>query len=137
MAGLGRAYAATAQGLGVEFDLVFGPAYKGIPIATAMATALAEHHGQEVGLAYNRKETKDHGEGGQLVGAALEGQRVLLVDDVITAEQIREVLLRPRALSSWLCLRPWIARSAGQRGRVPRCRCSRRNSRFRSGRSSP
>ena len=93
MAGLGRAYAASAQGLGVDFDVVFGPAYKGIPIATAMATALAEHHGQEVGLAYNRKEAKDHGEGGQLVGAALAGQRVLLVDDVITAgTAIREVL---------------------------------------------
>ena len=93
MAGLGRAYAASAQGLGVAFDVVFGPAYKGIPIATAMATALAEHHGQEVGLAYNRKEAKDHGEGGQLVGAALAGQRVLLVDDVITAgTAIREVL---------------------------------------------
>ena len=93
MAGLGRAYAASAQGLGAAFDVVFGPAYKGIPIATAMATALAEHHGQEVGLAYNRKEAKDHGEGGQLVGAALAGQRVLLVDDVITAgTAIREVL---------------------------------------------
>ena len=93
MAGLGQAYAATAVALGTPFDVVFGPAYKGIPIATAMVTALAEHHGRDVGLAYNRKEAKDHGEGGQLVGADLAGQRVLLVDDVITAgTAIREVL---------------------------------------------
>ncbi|CQR22594.1 orotate phosphoribosyltransferase [Yersinia enterocolitica] len=69
---------------GVEFDLLFGPAYKGIPIATTTAVALAEHHNRDVPYCFNRKEAKDHGEGGSLVGSPLEG-RVMLVDDVITA----------------------------------------------------
>jgi orotate phosphoribosyltransferase len=68
----------------VTFDMLFGPAYKGIPLVTLAAAALAEHHGVDVPFAYNRKEAKDHGEGGQVVGATLSG-RVLIVDDVITA----------------------------------------------------
>ena len=69
---------------GIDFDLLFGPAYKGIPIATTTAVALAEHHERDVPYCFNRKEAKDHGEGGSLVGSALQG-RVMLVDDVITA----------------------------------------------------
>lgn len=69
---------------GIEFDLLFGPAYKGIPIATTTAVALAEHHDKDLPYCFNRKEAKDHGEGGSLVGSALQG-RVMLVDDVITA----------------------------------------------------
>ena len=69
---------------GIEFDLLFGPAYKGIPIATTTAVALAEHHDKDLPYCFNRKEAKTHGEGGNLVGSALEG-RVMLVDDVITA----------------------------------------------------
>lgn len=69
---------------GVEFDLLFGPAYKGIPIATTTAVALAEHHERDVPYCFNRKEVKTHGEGGNLVGSPLQG-RVMLVDDVITA----------------------------------------------------
>ena len=69
---------------GIEFDLLFGPAYKGIPIATTTAVALAEHHDRDVPYCFNRKEAKTHGEGGNLVGSALQG-RVMLVDDVITA----------------------------------------------------
>ncbi|ETO49400.1 hypothetical protein L326_0121890 [Yersinia pestis 113] len=69
---------------GVEFDLLFGPAYKGIPIATTTAVALAEHHERDVPYCFNRKEAKTHGEGGNLVGSPLQG-RVMLVDDVITA----------------------------------------------------
>jgi len=80
---LGRAYAQTIIDSGVEFDVLFGPAYKGIPIAVATAVALAEQ-GRCVGVAYNRKEAKDHGEGGLLVGAPVSG-RVLLVDDVLTS----------------------------------------------------
>lgn len=80
---LGEAYADAVVASGLEFDVVFGPAYKGIPIAVATSIALAAR-GVNVGVAYNRKETKDHGEGGQLVGAALEG-RVLLIDDVLTS----------------------------------------------------
>ncbi len=89
---LGTAYAAAANASGIDFDLVFGPAYKGIPLAALTAAALAREHGREVGFAYNRKEAKDHGEGGSLVGAPLAG-RVLIVDDVITAgTAIRESL---------------------------------------------
>ncbi len=69
---------------GVEFDMLFGPAYKGIPLAAAVAIALARRHGRNVPFCYNRKEAKDHGEGGTLVGAALKG-RVLIIDDVISA----------------------------------------------------
>ncbi|HEN3645935.1 TPA: orotate phosphoribosyltransferase [Yersinia enterocolitica] len=84
LAKLGRFYAAALMDCGVEFDLLFGPAYKGIPIATTTAVALAEHHNRDVPYCFNRKEAKDHGEGGSLVGSPLEG-RVMLVDDVITA----------------------------------------------------
>ncbi|MGL4545266.1 MAG: orotate phosphoribosyltransferase, partial [Plesiomonas sp.] len=81
---LGRFYAAALVDSGVEFDLLFGPAYKGIPIATTAAVALAEHHDRDVPYCFNRKEAKTHGEGGNLVGSPLLG-RVMLVDDVITA----------------------------------------------------
>jgi orotate phosphoribosyltransferase len=89
---LGRAYADAAMNSGTRFDMVFGPAYKGIVLAALTAAALAERHGRDVPFAYNRKEAKDHGEGGTLVGAPLKG-RVLIVDDVITAgTAIRESL---------------------------------------------
>ncbi|CNK74502.1 orotate phosphoribosyltransferase [Yersinia alsatica] len=84
LAKLGRFYAAALMDCSVEFDLLFGPAYKGIPIATTTAVALAEHHERDVPYCFNRKEAKDHGEGGSLVGSPLQG-RVMLVDDVITA----------------------------------------------------
>src|SRR5690606_4392431 len=77
---------------GIGFDLVFGPAYKGIPLATALACEYARR-GRDVPVAYNRKEAKAHGEGGTLVGAPLDGRRVLVVDDVITAgTAVREAL---------------------------------------------
>ncbi len=89
---LGQCYAAALLASGVEFDVLFGPAYKGIPLVAATAVALAEHHGRNVPFAFNRKEAKDHGEGGKLVGAPLRG-RVVIVDDVITAgTAIRESL---------------------------------------------
>ncbi len=81
---LGRFYAAAIAESKVKFDMLFGPAYKGIPLVTLAAAALAEHHGVDLPYAYNRKEAKNHGEGGEVVGAALSG-RVLIVDDVITA----------------------------------------------------
>ncbi|MGM3192887.1 orotate phosphoribosyltransferase [Dickeya dadantii subsp. dieffenbachiae] len=81
---LGRFYAEALVDAGVEFDVLFGPAYKGIPIATTTAVALAEHHDRDVPYCFNRKEAKDHGEGGNLVGSPLKG-RIMLVDDVITA----------------------------------------------------
>ncbi len=84
LAHLGRCYAAALVASGVDIDLIFGPAYKGIPLAATTAVALADHHQRDLPYAFNRKEAKDHGEGGSLVGAPLEG-RVLIVDDVITA----------------------------------------------------
>jgi len=92
LAALGRCYAAAAMNSGIGFDLVFGPAYKGIPLAALTAAALAERHDRNCAFTYNRKEAKDHGEGGLLVGAPLRG-RVLIVDDVMTAgTAIRESL---------------------------------------------
>ena len=94
---LGRYYAAAIAESGVEFDMLFGPAYKGIPLATLAAAALAEHHDIDVPYAFNRKEVKAHGEGGSIVGAPLAG-RVLIVDDVITAgtavRESREIITR-------------------------------------------
>ena len=81
---VGRYYAAAISAANVEFDMLFGPAYKGIPLAALTAASLAEQHGVDVPFTYNRKEAKDHGEGGSIVGGPLEG-RVLIVDDVITA----------------------------------------------------
>lgn len=84
LARLGRFYAAALQDSGVSYDVLFGPAYKGIPIATAAAIALYDTYQKDVPYCFNRKEKKDHGEGGNLVGSPLKG-RVMLVDDVITA----------------------------------------------------
>lgn len=81
---LGKFYAQAIVDSGIEFDVLFGPAYKGIPLACTTAIALAEDHGMDVPWCFNRKEAKDHGEGGHLVGAELDG-RVLVIDDVITA----------------------------------------------------
>jgi len=92
LAELGRYYAEAVKAANIEVDIVFGPAYKGIPLAAATAIALADHHQQDLPFCYNRKEAKDHGEGGTLVGAPLKG-RVLIVDDVITAgTAVREVM---------------------------------------------
>ncbi len=84
LAALGRHYAQCIVDADIAFDVLLGPAYKGIPLAAATAVALADHHGRDLPFAYNRKEAKDHGEGGALVGAPLQG-RVLVIDDVMTA----------------------------------------------------
>jgi orotate phosphoribosyltransferase len=84
IAALGRAYSDAAVATDLTFDMLFGPAYKGIPLVTAAAAALADRHGLDVPFAFNRKESKAHGEGGLIVGSPLQG-RVLIVDDVITA----------------------------------------------------
>ena len=89
---LGRCYAAAIVRSGIAFDVLFGPAYKGIPLAAATAAALFERHGRNVPYAFNRKEAKDHGEGGSVIGAPLTG-RVLVIDDVVTAgTAVRESL---------------------------------------------
>ena len=92
LAALGRCYAQGIVDSGIDFDVLLGPAYKGIPLAAVTAVALADHHGRDVQFAYNRKEAKSYGEGGVLVGAPLRG-RVLVIDDVITAgTAVREVI---------------------------------------------
>lgn len=92
LAALGRCYAASIVESGIDFDVLFGPAYKGITLAAATAIALSEQHGIDVPYCFNRKEAKAHGEGGTLVGAPLQG-KVLIIDDVITAgTAIREVM---------------------------------------------
>ena len=92
MAELAACYADAIDAAGLTFDLLFGPAYKGIPLATALACEYA-HRGRDLPLAFNRKEAKAHGEGGTLIGAPLAGRNVLIVDDVITAgTAIREAL---------------------------------------------
>lgn len=92
LARLGQFYADAIVNSGIEFDVLFGPAYKGIPLVSAVAIALNEHHGMDKPWVFNRKEAKQHGEGGSLVGAELNG-RVLVIDDVITAgTAIRESL---------------------------------------------
>ena len=92
LAALGRCYASSIVDSGIEFDVLFGPAYKGITLAAATSVALAEHHGIDVPYCFNRKEAKAYGEGGTLVGAPLKG-KVLIIDDVITAgTAIREVM---------------------------------------------
>ena len=92
LAFIGQCYAAAIQQAGLEYDVIFGPAYKGIPLAAATSIALANNFACDKPYCFNRKEAKDHGEGGTIVGAALAG-RVLVVDDVITAgTAIREVM---------------------------------------------
>jgi len=92
LARLGRFYAAALEDSGIEYDVVFGPAYKGIPLSAALTIALSDQYQKDLPYVFNRKEAKTHGEGGNLVGAPLEG-RVLIVDDVITAgTAIREVM---------------------------------------------
>jgi orotate phosphoribosyltransferase len=102
LARLGACYAQAIVDAGTSFDMLFGPAYKGIPLATATAVAFAEQHRRNVPIAYNRKEVKQHGEGGALIGAPLEG-RVLIVDDVITAgTAVRESVSLIRASGATL-----------------------------------
>ncbi len=84
LAQLGQCYAAALVASGLQFDMLFGPAYKGIPLVATTACALASHHGRNLPWAFNRKEAKDHGEAGLIVGSPLHG-RVVIVDDVITA----------------------------------------------------
>ena len=84
LARLGRFYAQAIVASGIRFDVLYGPAYKGIPLAAVTAAALYDHHGIDVPYAFNRKEAKGHGEGGSIVGHALEGD-ILIIDDVITA----------------------------------------------------
>jgi len=85
LAQVGKYYAAALIEAGLKYDVVFGPAYKGIPLASAAAIALSEKHNLDVPYCFNRKEAKDHGEGGVIVGASLDGKAAIMVDDVMTA----------------------------------------------------
>jgi orotate phosphoribosyltransferase len=137
-AALGRLadfYARAILASGVGVDMLFGPAYKGIPLVAAAAIKLAER-GRNLPFAFNRKEVKDHGEGGALIGAPLAG-RVLIVDDVISAgtsvRESVEIIRRAGALRrAWRSR--WIVRNAAK-GRCPRCRKSSGSSVYRSSRS--
>jgi orotate phosphoribosyltransferase len=103
LAVLGDAYASALAGSGLAFDMLYGPAYKGIALAVATAIACARAHGHDVPLAFNRKEAKHHGEAGVLIGAPLHG-RVLIVDDVITAgTSVRESVALIRAHGAQPC----------------------------------
>jgi orotate phosphoribosyltransferase len=116
LASLGNCYAQALLASGIDYDMLFGPAYKGIPLATALAVALAGQ-GRDVPVAFNRKEAKSHGEGGTLIGAPLRG-RVLIVDDVITAgTAIRESLDIIRAAGATPCA-VLIALDRQERGQV-------------------
>jgi orotate phosphoribosyltransferase len=116
LAELGECYAAALEQAGTGFDMLFGPAYKGIPLATTLACAYAAH-GRDLPVAFNRKEAKAHGEGGTLIGAPLAG-RVLVVDDVITAgTAIRESIELIRAAGATPCA-VVIALDRQERGQV-------------------
>jgi len=97
LARLGRFYASAILDSGIRFDVLYGPAYKGIPLAATTSIALADHHQRDVPYAFNRKEAKDHGEGGDIIGSPLAGD-VLIIDDVITAgasvREATDVILR-------------------------------------------
>jgi len=85
LAKLGNFYAQSIMASKLEFDLIYGPAYKGIPLASALAISLSNDYGRDVPYAFNRKEAKDHGEGGNIVGYPIQGKKVLIIDDVISA----------------------------------------------------
>jgi orotate phosphoribosyltransferase len=103
LAALAEFYANAIQQAEIDFDLLFGPAYKGIPLAAITASALFQQHQRDIPYAFNRKEVKDHGEGGNIVGAKIKG-RVMIIDDVITAgTAIREAIELIAALGAEVC----------------------------------
>ena len=117
LARLGRFYAQAITDSDCAFDVLYGPAYKGIPLAAVTAAALYEMYQHDMPYAFNRKEVKDHGEGGLTVGAPLAGQRVLIIDDVITAgTAVRESMGIMRDLGA-ICVGVVIALDRQERGR--------------------
>ena len=119
LARLGRCYAQAIIDSHTDFDVLFGPAYKGIPLAAATSIALADHHQRNIPWCFNRKEAKDHGEGGNLVGAALSG-KIMVIDDVITAgTAIRESVDIIKTAGATLCS-VVIALDRQERGRDQR-----------------
>lgn len=115
LARLGRFYAATIAEMATPPDILFGPAYKGIPLATAVSIALAQHHGLDVGVSFNRKEAKTHGEGGQIMGQPLRG-RVLIVDDVISSGMSALEALRFIQAADAACCGVLVALDRQERG---------------------
>ncbi len=103
LAALGAFYSEAIQHAGIDFDLLFGPAYKGIPLAAITASALYQHHQRDIPYAFDRKEAKDHGEGGNTVGATIKG-KVMIIDDVITAgTAIRQSMQLIESLGAQVC----------------------------------
>lgn len=112
---LGRCYAAALMRSGIAFDMLFGPAYKGIPLVTATAIALADVHRRNVPYAFNRKEAKEHGEGGTIVGAPLAG-RVVIVDDVIAAGTAKRESIEIISAAGATCVAVLLALDRQERG---------------------
>jgi orotate phosphoribosyltransferase len=130
---VGQAYAAAVTASGLEFDMLFGPAYKGIPLVTITAATLAAHAGRNLPFAFNRKEAKDHGEGGSIIGSPLKG-RVLIVDDVITAgTAIRESIELIQAAGAQAA---GVLLALDRQERAPRTAAYRRFRRSRTGMGS-
>jgi orotate phosphoribosyltransferase len=128
LARLGRCYAQAISDSGIEFDVLFGPAYKGIPLAAAASIALADHHQRNVPWCFNRKEAKDHGEGGNLVGAGLDG-RILVIDDVITAgtairESVEIIQAAGASLAGVVIALDRQERGTGQQSAIQRGNCA-------------
>lgn len=119
---LARCYASAVVDLDLEFDVLFGPAYKGIPLVVLASAALAEHHDFDYPYAFNRKEAKKHGEGGAIVGASIEGKKILILDDVITAgTAIKEVasIITEAGGTSVGVLVAFDREEIGSRARIP------------------
>ena len=116
LARLGRFYAEAVVASEVAFDMLYGPAYKGIPLVSAVAVALAHHHGRDLPYAFNRKEEKDHGEGGAVVGARPHG-RVLIVDDVISAGTALRESVRILTDAGATCVAAVVCVDRQERGR--------------------
>ena len=129
LARLGRFYADAVVASGIAFDMLFGPAYKGIPLVSTVAVALAHHHGRDLPYAFNRKEAKDHGEGGIVVGAEPDG-RVLIVDDVISAGTAMRESVRVLAGAGATCVAAVVCVDRQERGRGPRSAVQEAESEF-------
>ena len=129
LARLGRFYADAVVASGIAFDMLFGPAYKGIPLVSTVAVALAQHHGRDLPYAFNRKEAKNHGEGGTVVGAEPAG-RILIVDDVISAGTAMRESVGILTGAGAACVAAAVCVDRQERGRGPRSAVQEAESEF-------
>ena len=129
LARLGRFYADAVVASGIAFDMLFGPAYKGIPLVSTVAVALAQHHGRDLPYAFNRKEAKNHGEGGTVVGAEPAG-RILIVDDVISAGTAMRESVGILTGAGAACVAAAVCVDRQERGQGPRSAVQEAESEF-------